>query len=649
MSSTNDEHLDSVECPTTEHRDSWSSSASLDPIASSLLTLRADLLQRESIAASSLDRIPEAYRDSARNLVHYVALRSRDIRPLQELLVQKGLSSLGRCEAFVLANLETVLRQHLGAAVAGVELLSPSAIPCDFSRGHALLDRNIRRLFAGPVNRPQIMVTMPAQAATEYSIVRDLLAAGMSVMRINCAHDAPDQWLGMIQHLRKAQKELGRTCRVAMDLGGPKIRTASMGQGPTVMSWKPKRDTFGRIRSPISIRLSPAGRADMPNGADVVLPVRDRWWQSAIVGDVLKFEDTAGRPREMKVLESGDEGLLCQTSRSAYVDHNTVFRVLRSTASTDKRELVTSGHVGPIPPKTMSVRVSRGDLLRITGPETSPSAEHAPPRDLPPAPIVISCTLPEVFRDAEPGHRVLLDDGKITGEIMEASEQELLVKITRAKVGGQRLREDKGINLPDTELNLPALTSKDLEDLEFVAEHADLVNYSFVRRREDIRMLKERLSALGRPDMGVIIKVENRQAFDNLPLLLLELMSGTSAGGVMIARGDLAVECGWERLAELQEEILWVCEAAHIPVVWATQVLEGLAKQGLPTRAEVTDAGMSSRAECVMLNKGPNIVETVESLHDILRRMKQHQEKKRATFRRLSMTDAFLRHFNRQA
>jgi pyruvate kinase len=95
------------------------------------------------------------------------------------------------------------------------------------------------------------------------------------------------------------------------------------------------------------------------------------------------------------------------------------------------------------------------------------------------------------------------------------------------------------------------------------------------------------------------------------------------------------VECGFERLAEVQEEILWICEAAHIPVVWATQVLESLAKQGQPSRAEITDAAMSERAECVMLNKGPHVLEAVDLLERILRRMEAHQHKKRALMRRL--------------
>ncbi|WP_205730360.1 pyruvate kinase [Cyclonatronum proteinivorum] len=109
--------------------------------------------------------------------------------------------------------------------------------------------------------------------------------------------------------------------------------------------------------------------------------------------------------------------------------------------------------------------------------------------------------------------------------------------------------------------------------------------------------------------------------------------------GVMIARGDLAIECGFERMAEVQEEILWISEAAHVPVIWATQVLENLAKTGLPSRAEISDAAMGNRAECVMLNKGPHITAAVRSLDNILHRMEAHQTKKKALLRKLSFED----------
>ena len=103
----------------------------------------------------------------------------------------------------------------------------------------------------------------------------------------------------------------------------------------------------------------------------------------------------------------------------------------------------------------------------------------------------------------------------------------------------------------------------------------------------------------------------------------------------MIARGDLAVEIGFERLAEMQEEILWLAEAAHVPVIWATQVLESLVKQGLPSRGEMTDAAMAARAECVMLNKGPFVAEAVRALDRLLGRMGEHQNKKTPRLRAL--------------
>jgi pyruvate kinase len=117
---------------------------------------------------------------------------------------------------------------------------------------------------------------------------------------------------------------------------------------------------------------------------------------------------------------------------------------------------------------------------------------------------------------------------------------------------------------------------------------------------------------------------------------------GDPSAGLMIARGDLAVEAGFERLAEVQEEILWIAEAAHLPVIWATQVLETLARTGIPSRSEITDAAMGQRAECVMLNKGPHIAEAVDVLDGILRRMTDHQQKKRSLLRQLRSWSADL-------
>jgi len=194
----------------------------------------------------------------------------------------------------------------------------------------------------------------------------------------------------------------------------------------------------------------------------------------------------------------------------------------------------------------------------------------------------------------------------------------------------------KGINLPDTELTTPILNAKDRADLQFAARHADLVAFSFLRDPSDLEPCLEALDAAGGENLSVVLKIETHQGFASfVPLLTAALQRRSIA--VMVARGDLGVELGFERLAEVQEELLWLCEAAHVPVIWATQVLESLSKTGVPSRAEVTDAAMAVRAECVMLNKGPFVDEAVRFLDDVLARMQHHQSKKTSKCRKLGV------------
>ncbi len=491
------------------------SEAAIEKLSVELLSVQKSILAAESSQQKLLDRVHADQRMSARNLVHYVALRHRDLRPLQKELTQNGLSSLGRCESHVLDNVNAVL--EILVRVTGQPVREDHLpLACGLDEAQELINRRTEALF-GSLHKTQIahiMVTMPREAADDRDLVCELLKHGTSCIRINCSHDDPEIWLEMINNLRQAEEHVGRSCRVAVDLVGPKLRTGSL--------------PFG-IKS---INLRPG---------DSLVIVGDQWRHSA--GEAL----------------------------TAQIPH-------------------------------------------------------------------LACTLSQVLRDIRPGERILFDDGKIGGIISEAHPDRLLVKITATTAKGSKLRGDKGINLPDSDLRLNALTEKDIADLDFITRHADIVSYSFVRRPEDVQHLQRELADRGRPDMPIILKIENRQAFQRLPSLLLQLMQSPLAG-IMIARGDLAVEMGFERLAEVQEEILWICEAAHVPVVWATQVLEQLAKQGLPSRAEVTDAAMSVRAECVMLNKGPYIVNAVRSLHDILSRMQSHQDKKRPKFRRLKLAD----------
>jgi pyruvate kinase len=261
-------------------------------------------------------------------------------------------------------------------------------------------------------------------------------------------------------------------------------------------------------------------------------------------------------------------------------------------------------------------------------------------RDCTPVPVIrhgvprIGCTLPEAFDHVQVGHAVHFDDGKMIGEVITTGDAEFTVRITHAAVAGSRLRAAKGINLPDTVLPVSALTAGDRANLPFIAAHADLVELSFARTPQDVQDLLTALSELGDDRLGIVVKIETAQGFRNLPAILFAALRRPHTG-VMIARGDLAGECGYERLAELQEEILWLSEAAHLPVIWATQVLDQLARTGRPTRAEITDAAIGVRAECVMLNKGPYILDAVTTLADILHRMTGHHDKKNSLLRPL--------------
>jgi pyruvate kinase len=335
-------------------------------------------------------------------------------------------------------------------------------------------------------------------------------------------------------------------------------------------------------------------------------------------GDEIHLRDARGAGRRLRVTAVTAAGARAETTQTTYLAAGTLLRVMRGH---DHDEATPAAHIGSLPALEQSLRLRVGDGLVLTR-DLSP-AEPPAPGDT----ARIGCTLPEVFGQIQAGHRVWFDDGKIGAVVTAAGPAEVALQIIDAAPAGARLRGAKGINLPDTDLAVSALTDKDTADLAFVAAHADIVSLSFVRRPADVEALHAALTAAGRDDIGVVLKIETLHAFENLPQLLLTALRGRRVG-VMIARGDLAVECGYERLAELQEEILWLCEAAHVPVVWATEVLDHLARTGRPTRAEITDAAMAERAECVMLNKGPYITEAVALLDDVLTRMSGHQRKK---------------------
>ncbi len=446
-------------------------------------------------------------------MAHYLALRKRDLRPLQEALTPWGLSSLGRSEARVLANLDAVL-VSLASLTGRTDLPLPERPKASaFSLGGRLLARHSRLLFGpAPAGRDNhIMVTLPECAAEDGAFVQALVAQGMSCARINCAHGTHAEWEAMVRHVRAAERKLGRYCRVLMDLGGPRART----------------------------------------GAVFV--------------------------RDERHLLAGDSLLLCRSDP-------------------DPR-----------------------------------AAEY---------PFQAQCLPIEIFPHLCKETLLSIDEGSIRARIESVGKAGALARITRTPQGGAKLKSDKGLNFPGTVLGIPALTDKDRADLDVVIANADLIGYSFVQHESDIDDLwsevEARVGPAGRPVPGLILKIETEQAVHNLPNLIVAAGGRTSVG-VMIARGDLAVEVGFQRLAELQEELLWLAEAAYTPIIWATQVLESFVKKGSSSRAEMSDVVMAQRAECVMLNKGEFLPEALAIVDDVFRRMQGHQHKKTSRLRALGV------------
>lgn len=439
-----------------------------------------------------IQKIQPEYRKSAANLIHYRTMRSVDIRTLQKKLGNLGLSRLAKAERHILFSIQTnaLLLSKL------LDLPPPNFAGnvLSIKQSRKLSRKHATDLLGSPLKgrKTGIMVTIPTEGATDPILIYNMVDQGMTIARINCAHDGPEIWSKAIGNIRTASDKVGRKVKIAMDLGGPKIRTA----------------------------------------------------------------------------------------------HSEM------------------------------IRVHDGETLILTKKLLKNSKYQQ-----------VLCTVPDVLNELKTGHPVLFDDGKILTRVTRKNRDSIHLLIERTGPEGAKLKPGKGINMPDTSIKIPGLTDKDRKDLEFIVTQADIINYSFVNSAKDVEDLLNILKQLKAPErLGIILKIETKQAYDNLVPILLATMN-TYPVGVMIARGDLTIEAGWSSIGRIQEELIRLCNAAHIPVVWATQVLENLAKKGIPSRSEMTDVTASIRADCVMLNKGPYILEAIQLLSDVLMEEQNYQEK----------------------
>lgn len=604
---------------------------------------REEEQQHEMIA-----KVAPNHRSGARNLIHYAALRQRDIRPLQAGLESLGATRLSTTESAVLPRLKAA--RNVLAAYAGEDTpYDPADLAGAFAEADDVLEDHATILLgdSSDETHSRIMVTLPTEAAHDTELVRGFVDAGMELARINCAHDDPQVWKQMIDQVRAAATELGREVKISMDLAGPKVRTGPIAPGPEVGRARVTRLATGEVLTPAKLWLTADGLPpvpqDLPGRAALPVQVDAQWLERLGLGGIITLRDNRDSKRSFTVtrIDGGDgaaraRGVLAEGTRNAYLTNTTLLEY-------DWEKTRVRG----IPPTGQKLLLHTGDRLILTD-DPAPADPTGEP------PLRISCTLPAAVAAIEPGQCVLFDDGAVAAKAVgrQATGEghtEVLLDITYAGVDGTKLAAHKGINLPETDLPLPTLMDEDIEALRFITRHADIANVSFLRDGADVALLLDTLDGIAAEagdgeaaerirNLGVVLKIETIPAYENLAAVLLEGMRHANLG-IMIARGDLAVELGFERMAEVPRLIAQMAESGHIPVVLATQVLENLAKSGLPSRAEITDAAYALRSECVMLNKGPHITDAIRILHALSTRLGRSVRKNRQLLRRISSWD----------
>jgi pyruvate kinase len=352
------------------------------------------------------------------------------------------------------------------------------AINAAIDQGDEVLDFNVLQTL-GPLREggtTRIMVTLPSEAAHDQELVAAAVAAGMDIARINCAHDDPEAWAAMAAHVRVAAAAAGRPVLVSMDVPGPKLRTGPIADGPPVGRSRVTRNDIGGVIAPARIWLTDAGAPTEPPAAPppakrptLAVPVDRGWLAQRSVGDEVALIDARGRKRRFTVMAVAAEGILAEGERNAFIaDGTEVWSGEYTTA------------VSGMPPVRQRLSLHPGDSLVLTTDLT--------PVDPPTTGEVayIGCTLPEAITAMRVGDTVLIDDGAILAQVSSVATDQVTLTVEHTKPGGQRLGAEKGINLPDTDLPLPALTEEDEDLLPFIAQHADLVAVSFIRHADDV-------------------------------------------------------------------------------------------------------------------------------------------------------------------
>ncbi|MEA3372709.1 MAG: pyruvate kinase [Campylobacterota bacterium] len=555
------------------------------------------------------------------NLKQYMILRSEDRTELQEKLFLMSLSSLGRSYAHVAASIDTLYDQLSGSlrreAITSEEMAGFHHV--SIQEAIELASRNSTTLFGGRASarlskqKTAVMVTLPSYAADhDGRLIRGLAKAGVRIFRINTAHDSIDTWQAMAEVIAaiNATRDADSQVKIFVDLAGPKIRTGRILRlDLPVVIGSNKREKEVVIYPKNAMTASEGVDAITQKKVPAQICVEKRFFKKIKADGPVKVVDAIGKKALITITELTGAYAKGVIDKKVYLNRDSTLRRKHHQGTV----LNCERQVDPI-------RLFKDDRLVITERNTPGHSAVTDMQGNVTEPALIGCSFKGVASFVNVGDKVFIDDGKIGVVVLEKRDHEIICRVTNAKVGGTLLKEEKGINFPDSHIDTSALTGTDRQNLLSVIDFADHVSISFCQRAEDVKALQELLEENGRSDIGIIAKIETKRAVANMPQILEQLLL-CEKSGVMIARGDLAIEVGFKHMAYVQEKLLDICDAAHMPVIWATQVLESQMKSNLPSRAEVTDAAMSSRAECVMLNKGSFAIDTIDVLKHILHDM----------------------------
>ncbi|KIL48296.1 pyruvate kinase [Jeotgalibacillus soli] len=559
----------------------------------------------------------DAAKYSAQNLVSFLIYKEKADPYLIKELYRRG---------FMLTSTQDVLNS-MKTTCLNLGMNSVSSLDSDdHHNGSYLSQQRAEDLFGKNITpeQPHIMVTLDVNMISS-SAIKNFLLNGMTIARINCAYHDAAAWGKLIGAVRHAEEELrrighykNRHCKIFMDLAGPKIRVGPIKKGDYPLHIKVKKDPYGTpLETKIGlISLQSVSTKEFPNSNyDFILSVHPHVrFHELKKGNFLYFYDARKRKRKLVIIDISPAHLIVRIGKSAFIDANT--RLLNDRCQLELQ-------VNNIEKTPLNISVKKGDRLSVylDNQEGHPATLAQP--------AGISVSLPKAFEHVKVNDFIFIDDGKIEGKVIQRKTNSLEIDITSPDTM-TKIKEHKGINLPDSNVSLtvPALTIKDQEDLAFISKHADIVGLSFVHHPRDLRQLKQLLHHFKRIDLPVIAKIETKEAIYNFSNLLLEGLTFPKFG-IMVARGDLAIEIGFNQLAVVQQEILNMCRAAHIPVILATQVLETLAKKSIPSRSELADLSFASQFDCIMLNKGPYMEGTITFLREtlqLLSKVKDHNQ-----------------------